>query len=78
MGTLVAPISMALMCRVEEPSTASLPDSCTATNGPYAATKIYFDYLVGAGEQRGRYVETYCLGGLEVHHEVRFRGLLDR
>src|SRR5262245_58694934 len=32
MGGLVAPISMALTCRVEEPSTASQPDSCTATN----------------------------------------------
>jgi hypothetical protein len=28
----VAPISMALTCRVEEPSTASQPDSCGAAN----------------------------------------------
>src|SRR5262245_12689355 len=33
MGALVAPISMALTCRVEEPSTASQPDSCAAANG---------------------------------------------
>src|SRR6202048_1832772 len=32
MGALVAPISMALTCRVEEPSTASGPDSCSAAN----------------------------------------------
>jgi hypothetical protein len=34
------------------------------------------DHLVGAGEQRGRFVEAERLGGLEVEHEVKFRGLL--
>src|SRR5262249_20430565 len=32
MGALVTPISVALTCRVEEPSTASKPDSCSAAN----------------------------------------------
>jgi hypothetical protein len=36
------------------------------------------DHLVGAGEQRGRFVEAERLGCLEVDHEVKFRGLLDR
>ena len=45
MGALTAPTSMALTCRVEEPSTASIADIDAAL----------FDHLVGAGEQRWRY-----------------------
>src|SRR5262245_15698786 len=39
-GALTAPTSVALACRVEEPSTASKADSCTAA--------ILFDHQVGA------------------------------
>src|SRR5262252_5594127 len=46
MGALSAPTSMALTCRVEEPSTASGADSCTAANS------ILFDHFIGQREQR--------------------------
>jgi hypothetical protein len=36
------------------------------------------DHLVGAGEQRRRHIEAEHPRGLEVDHEVKFRGLLDR
>jgi hypothetical protein len=45
---------------------------------PNAPQAPLFDYLVGADEQRGRFVEAERLGCLEVDHEVKFRGLLDR
>jgi hypothetical protein len=36
---------------VEEPSTASKPDSCAATNGCTGCSDL-LDHLVGAGEHR--------------------------
>jgi hypothetical protein len=49
-----------------------------ATQSLELADLSLFDHLVGAGEQRGRFVEAERLGCLEVDHEVKFRGLLDR
>jgi hypothetical protein len=49
-------------------------DSCTATNGVHGC-KDLLDHFVGAGEQREPHVEAERLGGLEVDHEVKFRGL---
>src|SRR5215831_454995 len=72
MGALVAPISMALRCRVEEPSTASKPDLRTAAKRPL------FDHLVGAGEQRGRDFEAEGLGGRQIDDEIELGRLQDR
>src|SRR5262245_23727345 len=36
------------------------------------------DYLVGAGEQRGRHFEAERLGGREINHEIELGRLLDR
>src|SRR5262249_17822700 len=44
-GALAAPTSMALTCRVEEPSTASGADICNAANAGL------FDHLVGTQEE---------------------------
>jgi hypothetical protein len=49
---------------VEEPSTASKADSCSA------AKRSLFDHFIGAGEQRRRNFEAKCFRGLEVNHQL--------
>ena len=39
---------------------------------------VLFDYFVGAGEQRRRYVEAKRLRGLEVNHQLVLGGSLHR
>jgi hypothetical protein len=58
---------------VEEPCTASQP-------GLMQRSKKHslFDHLVGAGEQRGRHVETKRLCSLEVDDNIETGRLLDR
>src|SRR6188508_2372147 len=46
---------------VEEPSTASIADSCTAAND---ACDVLFDHLVSAREQHRRHGEAERLGGV--------------
>ena len=36
------------------------------------------DHLVGAGEERRRYLQTENTSGLQIDHELEFCGLLDR
>jgi hypothetical protein len=48
-----------------------------ATYAPQQTSPL-FDHLVGAREERRRDFEAERLRGLEVDHEVKFRGLLDR
>jgi hypothetical protein len=50
----------------------------TGTAGCCARIASSFDHLVGAGDERWRHREAERLGCLEVDHEVKFRGLLDR
>src|SRR5262249_25683080 len=72
MGALVTPISVALTCRVEEPSTASKADSCSA------AILSLFDHLVCDGEYARRNGEAERLGGVKVDHELELGRLHDR
>src|ERR1700731_1209704 len=37
-----------------------------------------FDHLVGAGEQRRWHSQAECLGGLEIYHQFKLCGLLNR
>ena len=37
-----------------------------------------FDHLVGAGEERGRDCQAECLCGVQVDHQLEFRGSLNR
>src|SRR5262249_39022351 len=73
MGALVTPISLALTFRVEEPSTASKADKCTA-----AKKAALFDHLVGGGENRIRHGHAEGLGGLEIDDELEPGRQLDR
>ena len=36
----------------------------------YSNPQLYFDHLVGAGEQRGRHGEAERLGSLEIDHQI--------
>jgi hypothetical protein len=51
---------------VEEPSTASKADICSAANSNL------FDHLVGAGEQRRWHGEAKHLCGLEIDYQLIF------
>ena len=57
---------MALVCRVQEPSTAS-----------QAEIGALFNHFVGAGQQRSWYGDAERLGCLEIDGEFEFRRLLD-
>jgi hypothetical protein len=57
---------------VEEPSTASEPDSCTATG------VSLFDHLVGEDVKLRRDGQAERIGGLAVNHQVELGRLLDR
>src|SRR5262249_31247499 len=70
MGALVTPISVALTCRVEEPSTASKPDLRTA-----ARTRVsLFDHLVGERQQIRRDGEPKRLCRPEIERQLELRG----
>src|SRR6516225_12486605 len=52
---------------VEEPSTASKADICSAANSSL------FDHLVGASKHRLRNCEFYCFGSLEIDYKLVLR-----
>jgi hypothetical protein len=72
MGALSAPHIHGTDVPVEEPSTASTRDSCTAT------INSLFDDLVGTSEEGLWDVKAKYLGGFEVDNQFDFGGLLDR
>src|ERR671934_1855422 len=46
-----------------------------AARGPSTPS---FDHFIGAGKQHRRHVEAETLSGIEIDHELKSRGLLDR
>ena len=70
MGALISAHILGTIVPVEEPSTASKPDSCTAI--------ILFNHVVGLGEQRRRHREAEYLGGLKVDRQLKFCRRLHR
>ena len=54
---------------------AHSPMSACANSGTF---RCLLDQCIHAGEQRGRYGEAQCLGGLDVNRQFELRGLLDR
>jgi hypothetical protein len=57
---------------VEEPSTASKPDSCSATSCQL------LDHLVGGSEERWWHGETERSGSLQIDDQLKFGRLLNR
>jgi hypothetical protein len=54
------------------------PVSANFANSGREQMQQLFDHLVSAGEDAGRKLDTYRLCGVEVHHQLEFRSLLDR
>src|SRR5215510_5967959 len=89
-GALSAPASMALTCRVEEPSTASEPDSRTAAKrvGSFSsfdrgvvrhgAASVLLENLVGTAGQRQRNSDAQRTSSLQVEEHLNFRRPLHR
>jgi hypothetical protein len=55
-----------------------LPARVAGFNGLKSAGGISFKHLVGACEQGRWHLEPQRSGGLQVDHEIEFRGLNDR